>query len=223
MVADIRNVDDDIEVRRFADLTRTYRQRLAVLARTRERLVMADSSVDDLAERAAAMIDGTEYIPPRSLASIGDEEAVLRRAIARTEDAERDAHARAAVAISRECRLPEQASKLRENIAVAIDNLLAAMAASDRFADRLEQAGISAAGERWPGCGEPAIIESLAGLRIDLGGTDAATLLMLERRAGIRVEPAFVLQDRPAPAAVKQTIRKRVSAALDEIGVQMIG
>jgi hypothetical protein len=219
MAADIRNIDDDIEVRRFADLTRTYRQRLADLAKLRERLVLADS-VDDIGERAAALVAGVEFTAPRSLASIGDEEAVLRRAIARTEDAERDARAQAAVAISRECRLPEQAGQLRENIAVAIDNLLDALAASDRFADELEAADVSATGVRWPGRADERLTAMLAGLRLDLGvATDDGH--ELERRAGRRGEAVVELQARPAPVVAKQTIRKRVTDKLGEIGEQM--
>jgi hypothetical protein len=44
---------------------------------------------------------------------------------------------------------------------------------------------------------------------------------MLERRAGIRVEPAFVMRDRPA--TVVKSVRKKIADKLDEIGEMISG
>jgi hypothetical protein len=215
MVADIRGIDDDAEVRRFADLAQTYRQRLADLAKLRERQVLADG-VDDADQRAAAMLAGGSFAAPRSLASIADEQSVVRMAIARAEAGERDARAAAVLTISKEYRLPERAAELRESIASAIDNLLAALAESDRFAGKLEMADVSPTGVRWPGCGDQTLIAMLAGLRLDLGVATADTH-ELERRAGRRGEAGLVeLQARPAPAVAK-SVRRKIADAVGEM------
>jgi hypothetical protein len=220
MAADIRNIDDDPEVRRFADLAQTYRQRLADLAGMRERLVVTGGA-DDADQRAAAMLAGGLFTAPRSAASLSDEASVLKMAILRAEAAERDARAVAVLTISREYQLPERAAELRENTARAIDGLLDALDASGQFADKLETADISATGVRWPGRAEDQLTTMLAGLRLDLGvATDDAH--ELERSAGRRGEAVIELQARPAPVA-KRSIRQRIAAVADEIGEMMPG
>jgi hypothetical protein len=186
----------------------------------REQISMTDE-VSQVLARAQSLAAGGKFEPVRDAASVDDEARVVRAAIDRIERQMTDARSVAVLTISKQCRLPERAAELRAAIAAGIDAVLAAMAASDQFAAELERAEVSPTGPRWPGCGEPAIIELLAGLRIDLGVTDAETLLMLERRAGIRVEPAFVMRDRPA--TVVKSVRKKIADKLDEIGEMISG
>jgi hypothetical protein len=217
MVADIRSVDNDAEVVRLGRLIQTYQARITELSVQRERITMADTAAN-VVGRAQALAAGGTYQPVRTAGEIDDELAVLRGAIRRVDAQAIDARALATIRITRDEKLLERAAASRAKIAAACDALMAALHEAQALADGMDAAEISPTGVRWPGCGAPTIVESLAGLRIDCGVTDAETLLMLERRAGIRVEPVFMLQDRPAPA--KPTMRRKI---VDTIGEMISG
>ena len=220
MVADIPPIDSNPEVVRLGRLIATYKSRLVELAKMREQISMTDE-VSQVLARAQSLAAGGKFEPVRDAASVDDEARVVRSAVERIERQMTDARSQAVLSISRECRLPERAAASRAKIANACAGLMAAIDEAQALADGMDAAEISPTGLRWPGCGAPTIVESLAGLRIDCGVNDAETLLMLERRAGIRVEPAFMLQDRPAPA--KPTMRRKIADKFAEIGEQMLG
>ena len=220
MVADIPSIDLNPEVVRLGRLIATYKARLVELAAMRRNIAMADEAANTVA-RAEALASGGAYQAVRTTESIDDEAVVVRAAIKRIERQMVDARSVAVLTISKQCRLPERAAASRVAVAAHAAALMAALDEAQALADAMDAAEISPTGLRWPGCGAPTIVESLAGLRIDCGVNDAETLLMLERRAGIRVEPAFVMQDRPAPA--KPTMRRKIADKFAEIGEQMLG
>jgi hypothetical protein len=217
MSADIPSIDSNPEVIRLGRLIATYKARLVELAKMREQVSMADVATDTVA-RAEAVASGGEYKAARSAASLDDEATVVRAAVERIERQMTDARSQAVLSISRECRLPERAGELRSAVAEACDALMSALHEADQFVDRLDQAGITAAGARWPGCGDDRLSSLLAAHRIDCGGLPADRLAAVERRAGRRSDPPIVLE-RPAPAVAKSVRRKIV----DTLGEMIAG
>ena len=213
MSADIRSVDNDVEVARLGKLIQTYKSRLVELAKMREQISMTDE-VSQVLARAQSLAAGGKFEPVRDAASVDDEARVVRSAVERIERQMTDARSQAVLSISRECRLPERAAVLRSAVAEACDALMSALLEADQFADQLDQAGITAAGARWPGCGDDRLSSLLAAHRIDLPDLPADRLAAVERRAGRRSESPIVLE-RPAPA--KPTMRRKIVDTLGEM------
>ena len=213
MSADIPSVDSNPEVIRLGRLIATYKARLVELAKMREQISMTDE-VSQVLARAQSLAAGGKFEPVRDAASVDDEARVVRSAVERIERQMTDARSQAVLSISRECRLPERAAVLRSAVAEACDALMAALHEADQFADQLDQAGITAAGARWPGCGDDRLSSLLAAHRIDLPDLPADRLAAVERRAGRRSESPIVLE-RPAPA--KPTMRRKIVDTLGEM------
>ena len=221
MVADIRSVDNDAEVVRLGRLIQTYQARITELAVQRERITMSDTAAN-VVGRAQALAAGGTYQPVRSAGEIDDELAVLRGAIRRVDAQAIDARAMAKIRITRDAKLHERAAASRAAVAAACDALLAALDEAQALADAMDAAEVSPTGARWPGCPVPDFPELLAGLRLECSANlDAEAAHTLARRAGHFIVPVFSeIPEQPAPVA-KQTIRKRIAAALDEIGEMM--
>jgi len=211
----IPNLSDDAELNRLEKLSASYQSRVAELCIERDKLAMVDEAAN-VVSRAQALAAGAEYQPLRSAEAISDEIAVLRGAVERVSAQAVDARSAAVVRITRDAKLHERAAETRAQVALKCQELLAALDASRELAEQMENAGLSATAERWTGCAEASLVESLAGLQIDCGGIDAEAMRSLERRASRRVEPAFEMRDRPAPAA-KPSIRKRAAEVLGEL------
>jgi hypothetical protein len=218
MVADIRSVDDDLEVVRLGRLIQTYQARITELSVQRNQIAMADEATNTVA-RAEALASGGAYQPVRSAEQIDDEMAVLRAAIRRVDAQAVDARAMATIRITRDAKLHERAEALRIAVAAGIDDLMRALNESEQFVGQLDQAGISAVGSRWPGAADDRLHSLLAAHRIDLGDLPVDRLAAVERRAGRRSDPPIV-PERPAPIVAK-SVRKRITDKLDQIGEQM--
>jgi hypothetical protein len=130
----------------------------------------------------------------------------------------------AVLTISKQCRLPERAAASRAKIANACAALMVAIDEAQALAGGMDAADISPTGPRWTGCPAPGLPEMVASLALECSeGLDAKAVHALQRKAGILIEPVYSELPAALAPAPKPSIRKRVAAALDEIGVQMIG
>jgi hypothetical protein len=223
MSADIPSIDSNPEVVRLGRLIATYKSRLVELARIREQISMADE-VSQVLARAQSLAAGGRFEPVRDAASVDDEARVVRAAIGRIERQTVDARSVAVLTISKQCRLPERAAASRGKVAAACAALMVAIDEAQALAGGMDAADISPTGPRWTGCPAPGLPEMVASLALECSeGLDAKAVHALQRKAGILIEPVYSELPAALAPAPKPSIRKRVAAALDEIGVQMIG